>query len=339
MAEAVPYELIQTAYERMTLDPFSSGTLRFVLVVDTDALLSSIENHCRTGRRSRILRLADSRSSAVFAEDHVYMETYRGLERFGASRGVPLDQLRICFEQDYLPRIRWVPTDGDGIRDARVTLVTDQTDVPTAELASLIAPCLVLSEDRSLRRPGFAPEQWRVAAGHGTEVVAGAGMQEAGTMMIGLPPVAVVGGGIKLGEKVGIPWWGTVIVLAIVTAVVLRSPERRKVIGEKVWPALDGFMQVMELAYEQERVATHQLKELLCPASSPPTAKQQVATILARKREPLLAKEIQGLIELYFQEDVPTVTEVRHILRDGSEFSEPERYRWQLGREAAPWRA
>lgn len=338
MAYAVPYELIRAAYEQTTLDPYSSGALRFVLVVDADALLSSIENHCRTGRRSRILRLADSRNSAVFAEDHVYGETYRGLEKFAAKRGVPLDQLRTCFEEDYLPHMRWVRTDGEGIGDARVAQVTDQTDVPTAELASLIAPCLVLSEDRSLRRPGFAPEQWRVAAGHGTEVVAGAGMQEAGTMMIGLPPVAVVGGGIKVGEKAGIPWWGSVIVLAIVGILVLRSPQRRTVIGEKVRLVFDGLMHALEQAYEQERAAACQLKELLYPASSPPTAKQQVATILARKRQPLLAREVQGLIEVHFKEDVPTVTEVRHILQDGSEFAQPERHRWQLGRQAGPWR-
>lgn len=338
MADAVPYQLIQTAYEQMTLDPYTSGAVKFVIVVDADTLLSSIENHCRTGRRSRILRLADSRNSVVFAEDHVYGETYRGLEKFASSRGVALDQLRACFEEDYLPQIRWVRTDGYGIDDSRVALVTDQTDVPTAELASLIAPCLVLSEDRSLRRPGFAPEQWRVAASHGTEIVAGAGMQEVGTMMIGLPPVAVVGGGIKLGEKVGIPWWGTLIVLAVVAGLVLRSPERRKVIAEKAWPVLDGFMHAMEQAYEQERIATSQLKELLCPAAAPPTPKQQVATIMARKREPLLAKEIQELIEVYFKEEIPTIAEVRDILRDGSEFFQPERYRWQLGREAGPWR-
>lgn len=322
----------------MTLDPYATGALKFVIVVDADALLSSIENHCRTGRRSRILRLADSRNSAVFAEDHIYEETYRGLDKFAARGAVSLDALLTCFEEEYLPQLRWVQTDGDGIGDSRVAMVTDDTDVPTAELASLIAPCLVLSEDRSLRRPGFAPEQWRVAAGHGTEILAGAGMQEAGTMIVGLPPVALVGGGIKLGEKVGIPWWGTLIVLAIVVGLVLRSPERRKVIGEKVWPVLNGFVHAMEQAHEQERTAMLQLKELLCAASCPPTPKQQVATILARNREPLLAKEVQGLIEVYFEDNVPTVTEVRNILCNGSEFFQPERYRWQLGRQAGPWR-
>ena len=48
-------------------------------------------------------------------------------------------------------------TDGNGTNDVRVSQVTDATDVPTAELASLIAPCLVLAEDKSLRRPGYAP--------------------------------------------------------------------------------------------------------------------------------------------------------------------------------------
>jgi len=33
-----------------------------------------------------------------------------------------------------------------------------------------------------------------------------------------------------------------------------------------------------------------------------------------------------------------TVTEIRAALRYGSEFTQPDRYRWQFGRAAGPWR-
>jgi hypothetical protein len=39
----------------------------------------------------------------------------------------------------------------------------------------------------------------------------------------------------------------------------------------------------------------------------------------------------------FAMELVPTVAEIRSALKDSSEFVQPERYRWQFGRVAAPW--
>jgi hypothetical protein len=70
------------------------------------------------------------------------------------------------------------------------------------------------------------------------------------------------------------------------------------------------------------------------------TVKQQVAIVLARQREPLLATEIQERMLRHFSaEQVPAVSEARAVLKDGSEFVQPERYRWQFGRRAGAWRA
>jgi len=55
--------------------------------------------------------------------------------------------------------------------------------------------------------------------------------------------------------------------------------------------------------------------------------------------EPLLAREVQQrLLRLFSDDCVPTVAEIRAALRDGPEFVQPERYRWQFGREDGPWR-
>jgi hypothetical protein len=57
-------------------------------------------------------------------------------------------------------------------------------------------------------------------------------------------------------------------------------------------------------------------------------------------RETLLASEIHGRIQRHFPEDVvPTVTDVRTALKDGSEFVQPERDRWHFGRAAGPWQS
>jgi hypothetical protein len=49
----------------MTLDPYSPLGHKFAMVVDADALLPSIDNHCRTHRPSRMLRIADSSAAAT----------------------------------------------------------------------------------------------------------------------------------------------------------------------------------------------------------------------------------------------------------------------------------
>jgi len=62
--------------------------------------------------------------------------------------------------------------------------------------------------------------------------------------------------------------------------------------------------------------------------------------VLARQPEPLLAKEIQEQLLRHFSAElVPTIREVRAVLSDGSEFIQPERYRWQFGRRVGPWRS
>jgi hypothetical protein len=331
--EQVPYELI----EKITLDPYSSFARKVVTVIDSDALLPSIDNHCRTHSPSRILRIAESRSSVAFAADHVYGETYQGFEKLAKSSSASVDELRACFEEDSLPVIRWVTTPTEQIVDERVSLVTDVTDIPTAQLASLIAPCLVLSQDKSLRRPGFAPDEWRPAAGHGADIVRAAGEQEGGAMVMGLPVVGVVGGGIKLGEAVGLPWWASLAIMGAGGYLILRSPDRRRTISEKVWPVVEIFFEMMAEAVAREQAATQELKGVLFEPAVPPTVKQQIATVLARTREPQLAQEIQAAIELHFDDDPPpTVTEVRDVLKASPEFTTVERYRWQLGRLAGP---
>ncbi len=72
---------------------------------------------------------------------------------------VPLDALRERFEAEYLPALRYVTVDTAAIADPQVLAITDPDDVPMGQLAKLIAPCVVFSEDRHLRKPGLAPPE------------------------------------------------------------------------------------------------------------------------------------------------------------------------------------
>jgi hypothetical protein len=69
----IPFEAV-TLRGQVTLDTYSRYSPRFVVVLDADALLSSVDNHCRSGRSPRLLRIADSSDAKVYAADHVYGE-------------------------------------------------------------------------------------------------------------------------------------------------------------------------------------------------------------------------------------------------------------------------
>ena len=98
-------------------------------------------------------------------------------------------------------------------------------------------------------------------------------------------------------------------------------------------------MEDMERSAALEQHGIAGLREILLAALPEPDVKQQAAIVLARSDEPLLAREVQQrALRLFPGDRVPTVTELRAALRDGPEFVQPERYRWQFGREAGPWR-
>lgn len=322
------------------LDPYCAERLRFLGVVDANAILSSVDNDCRKGNgwQSRLLRMTDGGAAALYAPDHVYGEVYRRLPRIAKHSPVPIDVLRTRFEENYLPALRFVTVDMTYVVDPQVLAITDPDDAPTGQLAKLIAPCVVFSEDKHLRRPGLAPANWREAAGFGVDVVEGAQAQAA-TATLPVIPARIAIEIIKaVSPRLGISPWLLGGALIAGGGIFLRTPERREKAGKYLIPVIEALGKMLEEGLAQEQQGLTGLRPVLLPALEAPSIKQRVAIVLARQEQPLLAREIQELIAVHFDPElVPTVVEVRAVLRDGSEFVQPERYRWQFGREAGPW--
>ena len=159
---------------------------------------------------------------------------------------MPLDTLQVRFETQHLPTLRYVTVDTADIADPQVLAITDPDDVPTGQLAKLIAPCVVFSEDRHLRKPGLAPPQWREAAQFAVDLVEGTTGQRVTGNLATLP----FRGGAELarflGRKTGIsPWIIRGIVMAGV-AIVLKGPERRQAIGKYAMPVAEASIKEME---------------------------------------------------------------------------------------------
>jgi hypothetical protein len=332
----VEYEQVTEMVASRHLDPYCSLAPRFLGVVDANAILSSVDNDCRKGPgwRSRLLRMTSGGSAALFASDHVYGEVYRRMSKIARSSPVPLDVLRARFEAEYLPVLRYVTVDTTAIADPQVLAITDPDDVPTGQLAKLIAPCVVFSEDKHLLRPGLAPPAWRDAAQFGVDLVEGVTGQRITGNLATLPFRGGAGLIAFIARKTGISPWIIGGIMAAGAAYVLTSPQRRQAVGRYMLPVAEALLKHMERSAALEQHGIAGLREILLAALPEPDVKQQAAIVLARNGEPLLAREVQQrLLRLFPDDRVPMVTEIRAALKDGPEFTQPERYRWQFGRE------
>jgi hypothetical protein len=142
-----------------------------------------------------------------------------------------------------------------------------------------------------------------------------------------------------LGRRTGLPPWLIGAAAVGAAAYLLRKPERREAAGRYVMPVLQAYGERTQRAAEQERRGIQRIREVMLPAPTAPPLKQQIAIVLARQAQPLLAREVQEQMLAHFAPDiVPALAEIRNVLKDEPEFVCQERDRWQFGREAGPKR-
>lgn len=321
------------------LDSYSSSAPHLVAIVDTNILLSSIDNDCRNaaeGRRSRLLLMSD-RSVVLYAADHVLDEVYEHLPKIADSSSVSLAALRAHFEKVYLPALRFVTVSGLDGPDPQMLAITDPDDVPTGQLAKLIAPCVVFSEDKHLKRPGFAPKRWLDAARSVVDLADGHQDRVLTFNFAALPLRGLIGLLTYSGRKASISPWAFGGAVLGTGAFFLRKPERRKKAAQFAGEVVNVVGTQLAGAMAKERRGIEELRNVVLPAPTRPSMRQRVAISLARQREPLLALEVHDFVSRYFpDEPAVRVQDVRAVLREGSEFVRVQRYRWQFGCEAAP---
>ncbi len=137
------------------------GTMRIrPVVVDSSFFISETLRSTRSLHQSTFLEAIKSGVLRPFAAQHVWAEVPRKLEV--ATRKVHLDTelaVRIWW-QEYVPRVRFVDVGGLTTSHATALLGRDRSDIPTAVLARLLAPVVVLSSDPDLHDTGFAVQKY-----------------------------------------------------------------------------------------------------------------------------------------------------------------------------------
>lgn len=125
-------------------------------------------------------------------------------------------------------------------------------------------------------------------------------------------------------------WLGSVALIGGI-GWLLSTTDRRQLTGRILAPVFEEFMRLAE----NQRRALANLEVVVFQPVVPPSAKQMIATVVARASEPLLATDIHEEITHRFSSVVvPTLAEVRQILASEPEFRRKS-YRWQLGYRAA----
>jgi hypothetical protein len=148
------------------------------IVVDANVLASDVFFVAQRGRDSALQDLSGFGTGRLFTSSHIYSKVYARLPKLAASggRGKFLQAAINIWEQRYLPRIRFVDVSDMHPEDPRIMSITDQEDQPVATVAALLAPSVLLSEDRHLRGLGVAgwnhlsDKNWRHLAVAGNEL-------------------------------------------------------------------------------------------------------------------------------------------------------------------------
>jgi hypothetical protein len=303
--------------------------------VDTDFLLNCATAKVKGGERAHFFDAIMTGSNRPFASRLTESELRWNYIKASRRGGVDPETVRSVLNTDLVPFLHIVELGQNDPRcDRRLARVAreDPNDLNTANLADLLAPCFVLSEDRHLRGPGFAPA---TQAELSTVVAAGLQVSISNDMIIAslvasrLGTTAVGSAARGIAVRLKLPTWVVglfgVAVVGLMTAWVLSSPERREKTKKVVTAATDVMARLAEERYGAQAV----LDAAQFQPETQRTAANAVARLLSTSAHPLLATEIHHA--LYADTDT-TVSDVLQFLRRHPSFVCIQGNRWQVGR-------
>lgn len=136
------------------------------VVVDADVLSRSVDYAVRQGWEPAVVGRASGDYTSwtgvvVFATETVFEETLRRFPEIAAARSVPVEVVEQAWDDYFGARVRIVDVTDGLVDDPRVDGVRelDAEDAKTAELAVLLAPCVLLTDNRKHFRPFGLPDR------------------------------------------------------------------------------------------------------------------------------------------------------------------------------------
>jgi len=133
------------------------------VVVDADVMIRNVEYTIRKGWAGALLGRASGGYSlasgvVLFAAAPAGGEAIRHLPEVAERQGVDLQTVRATWNSLIVPNVRFVELRDDAVSDPRIEGV-HWKDVPTAILASLLAPAVLATDNRKHFRPFELPDE------------------------------------------------------------------------------------------------------------------------------------------------------------------------------------
>lgn len=277
---------------------------------------------------------ADEGVLKLFMPEPTLEEVFDRLPRFAQQLSTRPQTLESLLVEHWLPSIQVVPMPRD-CNDDRVAEITDTDDIPAGHLASLLAPCVLLSNDK-----GFAPLGVAMRRIPAPVVLTAAATVRTSHNLVRLgmaapaAPLLLVGGVARVAnEKLGLPYWISIPVGAFGGYLGVRwyrrqPEEARARLRDTASEMLGRYADELSAQMEREQQARRILSERVVNPVWPRGLDAIVLRRLAYADQPISAQRL--IDEMPPDEKLP-VTTVRSILRAHDAAVEFGRGRWMLG--------
>jgi hypothetical protein len=220
----------------------------------------------------------------------------------------------------------------------RGVLADDPDDLPTAALALLVSPAVVLSDDSDLVDNGFAGQAWWTQAAGDVLIVAEADGTIVGLFGgVGLTTLAVAygtAGVVRAARRAPLVTMTVAVVILAGSYVLVRCyplGRLRTTLRELGAAAAMTWQEVTD----SQQAAAARLPWVEAPAGRTPTLEERCARLLARVTETLSTADVHEQLHREMAEATPPVATVRRTLAGHPAFVHVGQGRWQLGESAA----
>ena len=267
-----------------TLSELKEGPIPAVL--DTSCVRTGLHYQLANNRLPASMDVVRSGRFRMFMELETLNETWNRLPRFAQQLGVPLSTLQRMFADDWLPLLSIVSLT-ESLRQidqrAEAVRLLDSDDYPTAALAALLSPCVLLTRNSR----DFGPLNVKVHTQGVDAVFAAVNVKVGETqvqaiVMLPAAPVVAVGATTKwAAEKIGPTAW-FVLALIVAGGVVLyqrQAPERK----ERIKHVASETGKFLLDEYERATDAIQQAEDQLATCVVPGPDQRSVTSAVFRK--------------------------------------------------------
>jgi len=306
-------------------------------VLDTSCVRTGLHNHLATGSLPASLQAVADRTIRLFMELETLRETLRKLPEFASQLSVPPSELNRIFADDWLPLISVVslPPELRALDDRAVAVRDlDADDYPTAALAALLSPCILLTHNHRHFQPlGVRMPSQGVDAVFAVMDLKIGETQVQAIAMVPVAPVVATAATVQWAwEKIG-PVTLLILAVLVVGGIELyrRQPaERKQRIRSVAADAGHFLLEESAKACTKVQQAESLLGACAVPAPEPRSVTSAVFRELAMAHDSMSAQRLYDELDGSVRASVPRLRSFLHANKP-SVFLEVRRGSFALG--------